>query len=163
IPLRVSGEIAGAISFITTSRHVSWTPELVDQLRAIGDIFWNALKRHRALQALLAAQALVRESEERFRLIASLAPVIIWMSDVDTQCTYVNAAWMSLTGRPREDSLEHRWLESVHPEDVERSKGAYSKAIDRREPFEIECRLRRHDGEYRWMFAQGVPRYDADR
>ena len=57
IPLTVSGEIAGAISFVTTRRHVSWTPELVNQLRAIGDILWNALKRRQAMQALVAARS----------------------------------------------------------------------------------------------------------
>ncbi|HEX7798624.1 MAG TPA: PAS domain S-box protein, partial [Vicinamibacterales bacterium] len=69
IPLTVGGEIAGAMSFVTTRRHVSWTPELVNQLRAIGDILWNALKRRQAMDALIAARQSARESEERFRLI----------------------------------------------------------------------------------------------
>jgi len=66
--LRVGGEIAGAITFITVHRHISWDAELVSQLRAIGDILWNALKRHRAMQARLATQRIVAEREERFRL-----------------------------------------------------------------------------------------------
>jgi PAS domain S-box-containing protein len=162
IPLRVGGEIAGAISFITRHRHVSWTVELVNHLKAISDILWNALKRHQAMQALLAAQSLVRESEERFRLIASTAPVIIWMSDVDKQSTYINESWMRLTGQSREAALGNGWADGIHPEDRERSCATYANAFDRREPFQMEYRLRRHDGEYRWIFAQGVPRVSAD-
>ena len=103
IPLKVSGEIAGAITFVTVHRHVSWTPELVNRLRAIGDILWNALKRRQAMQALLAARETARESEERFRLIANTAPVMIWMSDVDKQITYVNQPWLDFTGWPPDD------------------------------------------------------------
>src|SRR4030095_10325306 len=74
IPLKVSGEIAGVISFVTLHRHVAWTDELVNELRAIGDILWNALKRCQAMQALRAAQGFLRESEERFRLGDNPAP-----------------------------------------------------------------------------------------
>jgi PAS domain S-box-containing protein len=292
IPLRVGGEIVGAISFVTTHRHESWTTELVNRLRAIGDILWNALKRRQAMQALLAAQGrtrdseerfrlamnnvaagvytldlqglvtyvnpaaevmfgwtvaellgkrmhdvthhqhpdgtpfpgsdcpglqvlqkgielreqsdtfirkdgtffpvvysasplkrdgttlgivvgfrddaqhreaerMMRESEERFRLIASTAPVIIWMSDADQQGTYINESWTTLTGLPQEAGLGQQWAEAVHPDDRERLGATYTQAFDRREPFHIEYRLRRHDDEFRWIFAQGVPRYDA--
>ena len=115
IPLKVSGEIAGAISFVTVHRHVSWTPELVNQLRAIGDILWNALKRRQAMQALLAARETARESEERFRLIANTAPVMIWMSDVDKQVTYVNQRWLDFTGWPPNVVPGHRWISAHSP------------------------------------------------
>ncbi len=161
IPLTVGGEIAGAISFVTVHRHESWTPETVNRLRAIGDILWNALKRRQAMQALLAAQGRTRESEERFRLIASTAPVIIWMSDADQQGTYINEAWTSLTGLPQQAALGDRWTQALHPDDLERCVETYTHGFNRREPFHIEYRLRRHDGEFRWIFAQGVPRYDA--
>jgi PAS domain S-box-containing protein len=162
IPLRVGGEIAGAISFVTTHRRESWNAALVSQLRAIGDILWNALKRRQAMQALHAAQDLVRASEERFRLIANTAPVMIWMSDVDKQVTYVNQPWLNFTGWPVDVVPGHRWIELIHADDVERCGEAYVKAFDQRQPFQIEHRLRRHDGEYRWTVSTGVPRYDAD-
>ena len=163
IPLKVSGEIAGAISFVTVHRHVSWTPELVNRLRAIGDILWNALKRRQAMQALLAARETARESEERFRLIANTAPVMIWMSDVDKQVTYVNQPWLDFTGWPPDVAPGHRWIELIHPDDVERCGDVYVTAFDQRKPFEVEHRLRRHDGEYRWTVTVGVPRYGTDR
>jgi len=294
IPLRVAGEIAGAITFITVRRHVSWDAELVGQLRAIGDILWNALKRHQAMQALLATQRIVaereerfrlamnnvasglytldlqglvtymnpaaeamfgwtmgdllgkrmhemthymhpdgtpfpaedcpglqvlqegielrersdvfirkdgaffpvvynvsplrrdgaivgivvgfrddtqrqeaeraiRNSEERFRLIASTAPVMIWMTGVNQQLTYVNESWMRLTGLPREAALESGWASVVHPDDIERARVTYLNAYQRREPFQMEYRVRRADGEFRWIFVQGVPRHNAEQ
>jgi PAS domain S-box-containing protein len=163
IPLTVGGEIAGAMSFITTGRRVSWTPELVNQLRAIGDILWNALKRRQSMQALLAARETARESEQRFRLIANTAPVMIWMSDVDKQVTYVNQRWLDFTGWPPEEPPGHRWISLIHPDDVERCGDVYMRAFDQRQPFQIDHRLRRHDGEYRWTVTVGVPRYGTDR
>jgi len=162
IPLRVNGDIAGAISFITIHRHVSWTVELVNQLKAIGNILWNALKRHQAMQALLTAQGLVREREERFWLVANSAPVMIWMSGPDMGYTYVNQRWSGFTGRPLEAEWGAGWLSAVHVEDVERCVGIQTEAFNRRQPFQMEYRLRRHDGEYRWIFAQGVHRFNID-
>jgi PAS domain S-box-containing protein len=293
IPLRVAGEIVGAIGFVTVHRRVTWTQELVSQLGAIGDILWNALKRRQAMQALLAARntayeseerfrlamnnvaagvytldlqglviyvnpaaeglfgwtmaellgkkmhdvthykhpngtpfpasecpglqvlqtgtelrehedifikkdgsffpvvysasplkrdgttvgivvgfrddterraaaLAVRESEERFRLIANTAPVMIWMSDVDKQVTYVNQRWLDFTGWPPEVAPGHRWIELIHPDDVEGCGNAYVKAFDQRAPFQVQHRLRHHDGEYRWTVSTGVPRYGSD-
>ena len=102
----------------------------------------------------------MRESEERFRLMANVAPVVVWITDVDKQCTYINQPWLDLTGKPIEAALGEGWTDDVHPEDVERSWTTYAKAFDRREPFQMEYRLRRHDGEYRWITDTGVPRYD---
>ena len=107
------------------------------------------------------AERVIRESEERFRLIASTAPVIIWMSDAAQQGTYINDAWTSLTGLSQEAALADGWAQVLHPDDRERCVEAYTRGFTRREPFHIEYRLRRHDGEFRWIFAQGVPRYDA--
>lgn len=161
IPLRVGGEIAGAMTFITVNRRESWSPETVRRLRAIGDIVWNALKRRQAMQARIAAEALVRESEERFRLIASTAPVIIWMSDPDKRGTYVNESWTLITGHRPDIALSDEWMQFVHPDDREPFVETYSRAFDQREPFHAEYRMRRRDGECRWLFIRGVPRYDG--
>jgi PAS domain S-box-containing protein len=161
IPLTVGGAIAGAMTFITVNRRESWSPATVSRLRAIGDIVWNALKRRQAMQARLAAEALVRESEERFRLIASTAPVIVWMSDPAKRGTYVSESWTRLTGHRQDVALGDGWMRWVHPDDLGPFVETYSNAFDRRVPFRAEYRLQRHDGELRWMFAQGVPRYDA--
>lgn len=125
---------------------------------------WNlASKRRQAMQALLAARETARESEERFRLIANTAPVMIWMSDVDKQISYVNQRWLDFTGWPANEAPGHRWISLIHSDDVERCGDVYVKAFDQRQPFEVEHRLRRHDGEDRWTVTVGVPRYGADR
>ena len=107
-------------------------------------------------------EATRRESEEWFSLMANSAPVTIWMTDVDKECTYVNQAWLDFTGRPLEAALGKGWTDGMHPDDVERSWRTYAKAFDRHEPFQMEYRVRRHDGEFRWMIDTGVPRWKGD-
>jgi PAS domain S-box-containing protein len=105
----------------------------------------------------------VRESEQRFRLVANTAPVLIWMSGPDKLCTYVNQPWLDFTGRPLEAELGNGWSERVHPDDLRMCLDTYTQAFDRREQFKMEYRLQRYDGEYRWVLSIGVPRFSADR
>ena len=108
------------------------------------------------------AEIKLRESEERFRLVANAAPVLIWMSGPDRLCNYFNQPWLDFTGRPLEAELGHGWAERVHSEDLNACLQIYSAAFDRREPFKMEYRLKRYDGHYRWIFDIGVPRFDPD-
>jgi len=107
-------------------------------------------------------EATLRESEERFRLVANTAPVMIWMTGVDRLRNYFNLPWLEFTGRSLEEELGMGWAEGMHPDDYPRYMSSYTKAFDRRQPIQIEYRLRRRDGEYRWVFASGVPRFHAD-
>jgi len=104
----------------------------------------------------------VRESEERFRLVANTAPVMIWMAATDSLCTYVNQTWLKFTGRPLEAELGDAWKKGIHHEDVEACLKTYSQAFDQRQSFAMEYRVRRNDGEYRWIHDTGVPRFNAD-
>ncbi len=108
------------------------------------------------------AENALRESEERFRLVSNTAPVLIWMSGTDKLCTYFNKPWLDFTGRPLQSELGNGWAEGVHPDDLQRCIDIYSQAFDRREDFRMEYRLRRHDGEYRWVLDIGVPRFNPD-
>jgi PAS domain S-box-containing protein len=108
------------------------------------------------------AQDDLRDSEERFHLMAATAPLMVWMSGIDKLCTYVNRGWSEFTGRSVDTELGNGWAESIHSEDFDSSLNAYSQAFDLRKPFQIEYRLRRHDGEYRWILDQGVPRFNAN-
>ena len=108
------------------------------------------------------AEQALREGEERFRLVANTAPVLIWMAGTDKLCTYFNQPWLEFTGRPLEAELGNGWVESVHPEDLNRCMDTYTQAFDRRESFQMEYQLRRHDGEYRWLSDIGVPRFNPD-
>jgi PAS domain S-box-containing protein len=89
--------------------------------------------------------------------VAELAPSLIWMSDAGKRCTYANAAWMALTGRTREAMLADGWRETIHPEDLPHRLEVLDAAFEGQQPFKLEYRLRRHDGEYRWILDSGVP------
>ena len=100
----------------------------------------------------------VRESEERFRQIANAAPVIIWLADTAGMLTFCNNSALSFTGRKLEEIIGRRWVESIHPNDLHLFHSTYYPAIAARQPFQIEYRKRRADGEYRWVLDVGVPR-----
>jgi PAS domain S-box-containing protein len=101
------------------------------------------------------------ESEERFRIVADAAPVLIWMSGVDKLCTFFNKPWLEFTGRSLEQELGNGWAEGVHPDDVQRCLKVYTDAFDARKAFVMQYRLRRHDGKYRWVSDHGVPRFET--
>jgi len=112
-------------------------------------------QRHRAELSL-------RESEARFRTMANTAPVLIWMSGTDKLCDFFNQVWLDFTGRPLEAELGNGWAEGVHPDDLDQCLETYVTAFDARRPFRMEYRLRRRDGQYRWILDIGVPRFDTD-
>jgi PAS domain S-box-containing protein len=108
------------------------------------------------------AERALRESEERFRIMANAAPVMIWMSGSDTLCTFFNQPWLDFTGRPMQEQIGTGWTESVHPDDLPRCMDTYMKAFKARANFEMEYRLRRADSEYRWILDAGTPRFEPD-
>jgi PAS domain S-box-containing protein len=105
------------------------------------------------------AEHALRESEERFRTMADTAPVLIWMSGTDKLCTWFNRSWLAFVGRRMEQELGNGWAENVHPDEFDRCLAVYTRSFDAREPFTMEYRLRRHDGQWRWLLDCGVPRY----
>jgi PAS domain S-box-containing protein len=155
VPLVVGGAVVGALRFGTTTRERQWSPEFVEQLRALAEIFGNALARRQADEAL-------RESEERFRALADEAPVSMWTTDARGQLTYLNKEALAFTGRPLERELGNGWGDLLHPGDRMACLTAYRDAASARRTFRIEYRLRRADQHYRWIVASGSPRLGAD-
>jgi PAS domain S-box-containing protein len=100
--------------------------------------------------------------ERRFRALADSAPIMIWMSGPNAMCTYFNPAWLKLRGRSLEQELGNGWTEGLHPDDRDLGLEAYLKAFSARQPFRVEYRLRRSNGEYLWVEQNGVPRFEED-
>ncbi len=104
----------------------------------------------------------LRESEERFRLMAEHAPVMMWTARPDTTLDYLNGTCMAFTGLPLEQLLDEGWLSCVHPDDLDHCTRTYVPAVAARRPFLMEYRLRGADGVHRWVLASGVPKFKLD-
>jgi PAS domain S-box-containing protein len=102
---------------------------------------------------------LVETAEESFRLLADQAPVMIWTTDADGLVTFVNRGWLEFTGTTLEEELGETWTFGVHADDSRRVLDSWYEALAMREPWSMEYRLRRYDGEFRWVVDRGVPRY----
>jgi PAS domain S-box-containing protein len=126
------------------------------------ELSYDLIRAARLARQLQASEASLRESEERFRIVADAAPVLIWMSDTDKLCTFFNKTWLKFTGRTLEQEIGNGWVEGVHCDDLQKCLKTYTEAFDVRKPFVMQYRLRRNDGEYRWISDDGVPRFDAD-
>jgi PAS domain S-box-containing protein len=106
--------------------------------------------------------AALRESEQRFRSLVDAGPVMVWMSGPDGLCTFFSKPWLDFTGRPVASELGNGWAQGVHPGDRENCAAQYLAAFEARKSFTLDYRLLRHDGVYRWVADQGIPRYGPD-
>jgi two-component system cell cycle sensor histidine kinase/response regulator CckA len=155
---------AGGVSFETLHRRKDGSTFPVEVNSQSADIAGERMifsvvrdigERRRAERAL-------RESEERFRTVANATPALIWISDADNRCTWFNQPWLAFTGRSLEEEAGFGWMAGVHPEDLERYTRADQDAFERRVGITQEVRLRRHDGEYRWILERGEPIWGPD-
>lgn len=153
IPVKAGEAVLAFFTLTVTKRQRGWPEDTVLQLQTLGDIFLQLFLRQKA-------EHKVFEIEQRFAWAADAAPVMIWMSGVDKLCTYFNQGWLSFTGRSMDQEIGSGWLANVHPEDSQRCMTEYSRAFDARKRFRLEYRLRRADGEYRWIVDYGIPRFE---
>jgi PAS domain S-box-containing protein len=108
------------------------------------------------------AEAVLRESEERFRVMADTTPTLVWMCDARGRITYLNGRRIAFTGTDSNADYGDNWITYVHPSDVEHMLGTLYEALKSKQPFSQEYRLRRSDGVYRWMFDVASPRVNGD-
>jgi PAS domain S-box-containing protein len=120
----------------------------------VGGVAFDITEQKEAEEALL-------DSEERFRLLADTAPVLIWVNGLEG-CEFVNREYLQFVGRTMEEVEGMKWATAVHAEDAQSYLSAYLQAFEDRTPFEAQVRLRREDGEYRWMKSAGLPRFATD-
>lgn len=107
------------------------------------------------------AEEALRESELHFRTLADSGQALIWTSGIDKKCNYFNQPWLDFTGRSLDQEMGDRWIEGVHPDDLNRCFETYVTAFDRHERFSMDYRLRYQDGSYRWIQDNGTPRFNT--
>jgi PAS domain S-box-containing protein len=136
-------------------------------VRSIGEAVRDATGKIVALQgafqdisARRSAEEALREREAEFRTLAESMPQMVWMTRPDGWNTYLNHRWMDYTGLTLEESYGQGWNTPLHPDDRPRTLDAWDHAIARGE-YNVECRLRRSDGQYRWMLVRGLPLRDG--
>lgn len=144
ISLAVKAMRAGAQDFINKNR---LTP--IDLQRAVH----NAIDR-------VALSREVREKELQFRTLTEALPQLVWTCAADGRCDYLSRRWSEFTGRPMESDLGYGWLEVLHPDDVKRTWEIWSQAVAEGTNYEIEFRLHRADGAYRWHLSRALPLKD---
>jgi PAS domain S-box-containing protein len=106
------------------------------------------------------AENALKESELQYRALADSGQALIWTATPDKKCDYFNKVWHDFTGRTLEQELGDGWAEGVHPDDLDMCFNTFTTAFDKRENFSMTYRMRRFDGEYRWILDEGKPRYN---
>ncbi|HIK11219.1 MAG TPA: PAS domain S-box protein [Oscillatoriaceae cyanobacterium M33_DOE_052] len=155
LPLMVDGESIGAIGFDNCYEETVYQPPEVALLQSGAAAISLHLHRQKS-------EAAMRESEVRFRLMADMAPVLIWLAGTDGRCQFLNQTWLEFTGRSLEAEIGDGWLEGIHPEDRQSCWDNYMVAFEARSGFEMEFRLRRSDGQYCWILERAIPRFSAN-
>lgn len=140
-----------------------FAPEI---LRSKVRIFVELFRKNKALQKqtaeLAAAREVLQKSRDFYLYLFDRFPSLVWRADIEGQHNYFNQTWLEFTGRTLEQELGLGWVEGVHKEDRDRCFSTFRGALDKRQPFNMEYRLRHHSGEYRWLQDSGSPFFNPD-
>lgn len=148
----------GANDFIMKDKLKKLVPTIERELKE----YENRKQAKKEHLELIESRNSLKESEHKYRTLANSGRALIWQEDVDGATSYFNQVWLNFTGRRLEEELGDGWMNSIHPHDIEQYLNSCSAAWEKRLPFSLEYRLRRYDGEYRWIIDEGTPRYNLD-
>lgn len=178
-----SGEVRGLANHTTLISRDGTERPIADSAAPIRDqtgairgvvlVFRDVTREYRAEQLVLEQKELLEqrvaertrqlaESLEDFQLMANSMPQIVWICDKGGENIYFNPQWVEYTGMSLEESYGHGWNKPFHPDDQGRAWEAWQNAVRTNSVYSIECRMRRHDGEYLWWLIRGVPALDRD-
>lgn len=162
-PIFVRGKIYGTLNFSDTKiRQENFQPQERELIELMAQSIGRFVEAWETETERQQAETALRESEARFRTVADSAPVLLWMAETDKQYNFVNRSWLRFTGRTFAQELGNGRTTGIHPEDLSFYLDSYNNAFDAREGFQMEYRLRRADGEYRWILDTGRPRFLPD-
>lgn len=150
----------GSRVFLNGSTH----PIMMDDGKAAGflKIARNETGQREQADDLARARAELVDSEARFRNMADHAPIMMWVTDENGYCSYLNRRWYEFTGQSEEEALGIGWTKATHPDDQRMAEEAFMAAAAAQGPYRIEFRLRRADGTYRWAIDAAAPRFGDD-
>jgi PAS domain S-box-containing protein len=134
---------------------------IVPLLGADGSIRQYVAIRADITESKRLEQAL-RASEVRYRASIESLPQLVWTCQADGTCDYLSPQWLAYTGSPEQTQLGYGWLEQLHPDDRRRAQDAWSQGAPRGDAYDIEFRIRRHDGAYRWFKTRAAPIRDVE-
>jgi PAS domain S-box-containing protein len=157
IPFYKNRKLVGMVGI--ANRPEGYAADLIERLKPFLDACANIIEAYRSQQEKDQLTRVLSESETRFRSLADTAPVAIFMAGEDAQVTYWNKYWLNYTGQTFEESLCTSWADAVHPDDYERTLQTFTDSYQNRTVYELENRLKGKDGQYRWFFSKGCPRY----
>ncbi len=162
-PIFVNDEVYGTLNFSSIQpRGKNFQIQELEAIELMAQSIGKFISAYQTEMQRQQAESALRESEVRFRTMADSAPVLLWISNKDKECTFFNQSWLKFTGRSLEQELGNGWAEGVHPHELQHCLETYDTAFDRCEQFQMEHRLRRADGQYRWILDTGVPRITSD-
>jgi formate hydrogenlyase transcriptional activator len=153
-PLTIDGVVSGAVCFSVPAQP-GRTPARLDRLCLVAHVFGTVLGRQRAHAAL-------HSCEQRVQTIADQTQMMIWTSGPDKRPTWFNRQWLEFVGHALDEEIRSGRTASVHPDDLASWVETYETSFDGRRPFTMEYRLRRCDGEWRWVLDNGAPNFAGD-
>ncbi|WP_167855617.1 PAS domain-containing protein [Hymenobacter fodinae] len=122
----------------------------------------DVTEQYRARLQAEQAQRELAKSQERMRFALESVPILVWTADPNGQRDYFNTRWLQFTGRPLEEQVGSNWMAALHPDDHARVQDIWHHSVTTGQPYQVEYRLRRADGQYRWVLMHGLPHLDAD-